>query len=126
MLSILLQATSGQGGGIMQIVFLVSIIVVFYLFMIRPQVKKQKAEKTFRETLTKGAKVVTIGGIHGRIVEVNDKTFMVEIDTNVKVRVEKICCICRCDKSFGTTSSCKIKRSTGQVCAFGSKFFLYT
>ena len=57
--------------------------------MIRPQVKKQKAEKTFRETLTKGAKVVTIGGIHGRIVEVNDKTFMVEIDTNVKVRVEK-------------------------------------
>ncbi len=73
----------------MQIVFLVSIIVVFYLFMIRPQVKKQKAEKTFRETLTKGAKVVTIGGIHGRIVEVNDKTFMVEIDTNVKVRVEK-------------------------------------
>ena len=89
MLSILLQATSGQGGGIMQIVFLVSIIVVFYLFMIRPQVKKQKAEKTFRETLTKGAKVVTIGGIHGRIVEVNDKTFRVEIDTNVKVRVEK-------------------------------------
>ena len=56
MLSILLQA-SGQGGGIMQIVFLVSIIVVFYLFMIRPQVKKQKAEKEFRETLTKGAKV---------------------------------------------------------------------
>lgn len=88
MLSILLQA-SGQGGGLMQIVFLVSIIVVFYLFMIRPQVKKQKAEKEFRETLTKGAKVVTIGGIHGRIVEVNDKTFMVEIDNNVKVRVEK-------------------------------------
>ncbi|HRH67170.1 MAG TPA: preprotein translocase subunit YajC [Bacteroidia bacterium] len=88
MLSILLQA-SGQGGGIMQIVFLVSIIVVFYLFMIRPQVKKQKAEKTFRESLTKGAKIVTIGGIHGRILEVNDRTFMVEIDTNVKVRVEK-------------------------------------
>lgn len=88
MLSILLQ-TSPQGGGIMQLVFLVSIIVVFYFFMIRPQVKKQKTERQFRETLQKGSKVVTIGGIHGRILEVNDKTFMIEIDTNVKVRVEK-------------------------------------
>jgi preprotein translocase subunit YajC len=86
--SILLQAAP-QGGGLMQIVFLVSIIVVFYLFMIRPQMKKQKTERVFRESLQKGAKVVTIGGIHGRIVEVNDRTFMIEIDTNVKVRVEK-------------------------------------
>jgi preprotein translocase subunit YajC len=84
--SIILQQ---QGGGAMQLVFLVAIIVVFYLFMIRPQVKKQKQEREFRESLQKGAKVVTIGGIHGRIVEVNDRTFMVEIDTNVKVRVEK-------------------------------------
>ncbi len=73
----------------MQLVFLVAIIVVFYFFMIRPQMKKQKQEKEFRESLQKGAKVVTIGGIHGRILEVNDRTFMVEIDTNVKVRVEK-------------------------------------
>ncbi|MCC7233161.1 MAG: preprotein translocase subunit YajC [Bacteroidia bacterium] len=78
-----------QGSGLMNIVFLVSIIVVFYLFMIRPQVRKQKTEKQFRETLQKGAKVVTIGGIHGRIVEVSDRTFLVEIDTNVKVRVER-------------------------------------
>ncbi|MBP6533274.1 MAG: preprotein translocase subunit YajC [Bacteroidia bacterium] len=85
--SILLQQQ--QGGGAMQLVFLVAIIVVFYFFMIRPQMKKQKQEKEFRESLQKGAKVVTIGGIHGRILEVNDRTFMVEIDTNVKVRVEK-------------------------------------
>ena len=85
--SILLQAQSG--GGAMQLVFLVAIIVVFYFFMIRPQVKKQKQEKDFRESLQKGAKVVTIGGIHGRILEVNDRTFMIEIDTNVKVRVER-------------------------------------
>lgn len=84
--SILLQQ---QGGGAMQLVFLVAIIVVFYFFMIRPQVKKQKLEKTFRESLEKGAKIVTIGGIHGKIVEVNEKTFMVEIDSNVKVRLEK-------------------------------------
>src|SRR5947207_651593 len=86
-LSIILQASGG--GGMMQIVFLVAIIGVFYFFMIRPQMKKQKTEVQFRATLEKGAKVVTIGGIHGRILEVNDTTFMIEIDTNVKVKVEK-------------------------------------
>ena len=84
--SILLQQ---QGGGAMQLVFLVAIIVVFYFFMIRPQMKKQKQEKEFRESIQKGAKVVTIGGLHGRIVEVSERTFLIEIDTNVKVRVEK-------------------------------------
>jgi preprotein translocase subunit YajC len=85
-LSILLQA---QGSNAMSLVFLVAIIVVFYFFMIRPQMKKQKVERDFRNSLQKGAKIVTIGGIHGRIIEVNEKTFMVEIDTNVKVRLEK-------------------------------------
>src|SRR4051812_41446772 len=85
-ISILLQA---QGSNAMSLVFLVAIIVVFYFFMIRPQMKKQKVERDFRNSLQKGAKIVTIGGIHGRIIEVNEKTFMVEIDTNVKVRLEK-------------------------------------
>jgi len=85
--SILLQTP--QGGGMMQVVFLVAIIVVFYFFMIRPQMRKQKAEQSFRTTLEKGAKIVTIGGIHGRIVEVSDKTFLVEVDSNVKMRIEK-------------------------------------
>ena len=85
--SILLQ--SPQGGGMMQVVFLVAIIVVFYFFMIRPQMRKQKAEQSFRTTLEKGAKIVTIGGIHGRIVEVTDKTLLVEVDTNVRMRIEK-------------------------------------
>jgi preprotein translocase subunit YajC len=57
--------------------------------MIRPQMRKQKAEQSFRTTLEKGAKVVTIGGIHGRIVEVSDKTFLVEVDNNVRMRIEK-------------------------------------
>lgn len=73
----------------MQMVFLVAIIIVFYMFMIRPQMKKQKTEKTFRDSLEKGAKVVTIGGLHGRIVEVSDRTFLIEVDSNVKVRVER-------------------------------------
>jgi preprotein translocase subunit YajC len=87
-ISIFLQ-TPGGGGGMMQLVFLVAIIAVFYFFMIRPQMKKQKTEAQFRMTLEKGAKVVTIGGIHGRILEVNDTTFMLEIDSNVKVKLEK-------------------------------------
>ena len=78
-----------QGGGMMQLVFLVAIIGVFYFFMIRPQMKKQKLERNFRNTIQKGDKVVTIGGIHGRIVEINERTFMLEIDSNVKVRLEK-------------------------------------
>jgi len=88
LLTVFLQAAP-SGGGFGQIIFLVLIIVVFYFFMIRPQMKKAKTEREFRDTLQKGAKVVTIGGVHGRIIEVNDKTFMLEIDTNVKVRVEK-------------------------------------
>ncbi len=88
MLSVLLQ-TSPQGGSTMSMVFLIAIIVVFYFFMIRPQMKKQKTERLFRDSLEKGAKVVTIGGMHGRIVEVKDRTFMLEVDTNVKVQVEK-------------------------------------
>ena len=73
----------------LQMVFLISIIAVFYFFMIRPQMRKQKAEQNFRSTLEKGAKIVTIGGIHGRIVEVSEKTFLVEVDNNVKMRIEK-------------------------------------
>jgi preprotein translocase subunit YajC len=89
LLSILLQSPAPGGGGYGQILFLVLIIVVFYFFMIRPQTKKAKLEKEFRESLQKGAKIVTIGGMHGRILEVNGSTFMIEIDTNVKVRIEK-------------------------------------
>ncbi len=105
--SILLQAQ--QGGGAMQLVFLVAIIVVFYFFMIRPQMKKQKQEKEFRESIQKGAKVVTIGGIHGRIVEVNDTTFMLEIDSNVKVRCEKSAISADATRALDTASTTPAK-----------------
>lgn len=65
------------------------IFVVFYFFMIRPQTKKAKDAKKFREALQKGTKVVTIGGMHGTIVEVSDKTVLLQVDTNVKLRFEK-------------------------------------
>jgi preprotein translocase subunit YajC len=101
LLNILLQAPA-TGGGYGQILFLVLIIVVFYFFMIRPQTKKAKTEREFRESLQKGAKVVTIGGIHGRILEVNDTTLMIEIDTNVKVRIEKTAVAAEATKALNT------------------------
>jgi len=64
-------------------------MVVFYFFMIRPQQKKAKTAKKFREALQKGTRVVTIGGMHGKVVEVDDKTVLLDVDTNVKLRFEK-------------------------------------
>ena len=65
------------------------IIVVFYFFMIRPQQKKQKAEQKMRESLAKGDRIITIGGIHGKIVAVEDATIMIEVDNGVKLKMEK-------------------------------------
>ncbi len=65
------------------------IIVVFYFFMIRPQMKKQKQQNTFRQELKKGDKIVTIAGIHGKLVEVQDKTFIMEIEGGVRMKIEK-------------------------------------
>lgn len=65
------------------------LMIVFYFFMIRPQQKKAKEARKFRENLQKGSKVVTIGGIHGRVVEINDTTVLLEVDNNVKLRFEK-------------------------------------
>ena len=65
------------------------IIVVFYFFMIRPQMKKAKDHKKFVEELKKGDKVITTSGIHGKIVEMNDSTFLVEVESGTKIRFEK-------------------------------------
>jgi preprotein translocase subunit YajC len=88
LLNILLQQPVG-GGGIQTLIFFLLIIVVFYFFMIRPQMRKAKLERTFRDTVQKGDKVVTIGGIHGKIIDVDATTFLVEVDSNVKLRIEK-------------------------------------
>jgi preprotein translocase subunit YajC len=71
-----------------QIVMLVMIVVVFYFFMIRPQMKKQKELKKFRESLEPGQKVVTIGGIHGKILEVAESTILISSE-GTKLRFEK-------------------------------------
>jgi preprotein translocase subunit YajC len=87
--TILLQEKPGMNPAMQQMIMIGMIVVVFYFFMIRPQMKKAKQEKTFKESLNKGDKVVTIGGVHGKIIEVNETTFIIEIDNNVKVKVEK-------------------------------------
>jgi preprotein translocase subunit YajC len=71
-----------------QIVMLVLMVVVFYFFMIRPQMKKQKEQKNFRENLKQGDKVITIGGIHGKILEVTDTTVLINSE-GTKLRFEK-------------------------------------
>lgn len=84
-------AGQGTGGGSMasSLIFLVLIFVVFYFFFIRPQVKRQKDQKKFRENLAKGQKIVTIGGIHGRIIEMQETTCTIEVEGGVKLRIEK-------------------------------------
>ncbi len=70
-------------------IMLILIFVVMWFFMIRPQRKQQKELQKFREGLKKGDKVVTIGGIYGTVVEVKEKTLLLEVDSNVKIRVDK-------------------------------------
>jgi preprotein translocase subunit YajC len=65
------------------------IIVVFYFFMIRPQMKKQKDQNKFRQELKKGDKIVTVAGIHGKIADVQDTTFIMEIEGGVRMKIEK-------------------------------------
>lgn len=86
LLSVLLQA---QGGGYQMIIMMVAIIAIFYFFMIRPQQKKQKAIQQAREAMKIGDKVVTAGGIHGRIKETGDTYFIVEVADGVKIKIEK-------------------------------------
>ncbi|PKP51374.1 MAG: preprotein translocase subunit YajC [Bacteroidetes bacterium HGW-Bacteroidetes-12] len=89
--SILLMASpeGGEGGGLQTILMFGLIFLVFYFFMIRPQVKKQKEQKKFRESLEKGSKIVTIGGIHGKIAEVKDDIVIIEIEGGNRLKIEK-------------------------------------
>ena len=89
---ILLQAAEAaqpQGGGWTMWVMLILIIVVMWFFIIRPQRKQQKELQKFRDGLSKGDKVVTIGGIYGTVVEIKEKTLLLEVDSNVKIKVDK-------------------------------------
>lgn len=68
---------------------IILIIAIFYFFMIAPQQKKQKKINAFRDSLQKGDKVMTAGGIYGRIREIKDNYVMLEIDNNVTIKIDK-------------------------------------
>lgn len=108
LLHILLQAPAG-GGAAQQLIMIVMIVVVFYFFMIRPQMKKAKQEKEFKESVKKGDKVVTIGGLHGKILEVNETTFILEIDQNTKVKIEKSAISAEATKQYSAPAAAEKK-----------------
>ena len=85
------QGAQGSSGGSSLLSFLplVLIILVFYLFFIRPQKKKSMEQKKFRESLKKGDKVVTIGGLHGKIAEIDETTVVLEVGNQVRLTFEK-------------------------------------
>lgn len=85
--TILLQAPTE--GFPVQFLFIGGIILVFYFFMIRPQQKKQKDQKKFIGDVTKGDMIVTVGGIHGKVVSVDDHTLTIEVDRGSKMKIEK-------------------------------------
>ena len=71
------------------LIFILLMILIFYFFMIRPQQKKQKKIEEARNSLQRGDKVVTIGGIHGKITDIKDSTFTIEIAHDVRIEVDK-------------------------------------
>ncbi len=89
-LFILLAGDAKSGGGTIQLLFLGLMILVFWMFMIRPQAKKAKQQKSFIDNLQKGDKVVTIAGIHGVVNKVNDdNTLSLEINPGSYIKIER-------------------------------------
>ncbi len=89
LLNIILMAPANDGSGFESLFFLLAIFAVFYFFMIRPQMKKSKEQKKFRENLQKGQKVITIGGIHGKILEIQESTVIIEVEGQNRLKLEK-------------------------------------
>lgn len=82
-------ANGAEANPFMTFLPMILIIVVFYFFMIRPQMKRQKELAAFRNSIAKGDKVVTTGGIYGKVVDIKDNTVLLQVDDNVKIRVDK-------------------------------------
>ncbi|MDR1746440.1 MAG: preprotein translocase subunit YajC [Tannerella sp.] len=92
LLTIFLQGATGDPSGFAKyqgFIMMALIIGIFYFLIIRPQQRKQKAIQKAREAMKAGDKVVTAGGIHGRIKEVSETTFLVEIAEGIRIRVDK-------------------------------------
>jgi preprotein translocase subunit YajC len=89
MLATFLLQAPADAGGITQLLFPIAIGLVVYFFMIRPQQKRTADAKKFRENLSKGSRIVTIGGLHGLVVDLTDETVVVEVDRGTKLRFDR-------------------------------------
>lgn len=89
MLEVILLQAAGSGFGYEQFFLFGGIAIVFYFFMIRPQQKKQKDQKNFISDIKKGDRIVTIGGIHGRIAEMDEDTITLDVEKGAKIKFEK-------------------------------------
>lgn len=79
-----------EGGNPMQmLLFMGIIVVVFYFFMIRPQMKKRKEVQKFRSEMQKGDKIMTIGGIHGKVNAIKEDSVIIEVENGVLLRIDK-------------------------------------
>lgn len=86
---VLLQAGAGQSGMIGNFILIGGIALIFYFFMIRPQQQKQKAQRNFIDTIKKGDMVVTIGGVHGKVVSIEDNSVVLDVDRGAKIKFDK-------------------------------------
>ncbi len=89
LMHILMSPSQGSGGGSSMLIMMLLLIVVFWLFFIRPQMKKSKELQKFRQNLQKGQKIITIGGIHGKILEIGETTIVIETEGQSRLKIEK-------------------------------------
>ena len=88
--ALIILAADPKQGGTVQLIMMGAIILVFWLFMIRPQAKKAKEQKKFIDNLSKGDKIVTIAGIHGVVNKINeDGTLQLEVTPGSYLKIEK-------------------------------------
>lgn len=114
--SLFLMGTGQESGSpLPMIVMMGMVMVVFYFFMIRPQSKKAKEQKNFLDSLKKGDKVVTIGGIHGKILKVGDDSFLIDVDASTKLKIEKSAVSYDFTKAAGTTPSNNKKEDVAAI-----------
>lgn len=89
LITFLQEAPAAPGGGNMMWIMLIAMFAIMYFFMIRPQNKKQKEIANFRKSLEVNQKVITAGGVHGKIKEIKDDHVVLEIADNVKIKIDK-------------------------------------
>jgi preprotein translocase subunit YajC len=87
--NILFILLDGQGGNMSFLLTMGAVFLVMYFFMMRPQQKKQKDQKKFLEEMKKGDAVVTIGGLHGKIHELDDLTLILEVDRGIRMKFDR-------------------------------------